>query len=318
MDENAAPGGEQVRQHRAVEHALRDFHLAGVDLEKEAKDRFKAIMQELAETQAEFEHNVQDASDAWSLLITDDENLRGLPQSLVARAAEDARKEDKDGWLFSLDFPTYDAVMRQADSRDLRAAFYRGWVTRGSDEGADPKWDNSGNIERILELRHEAANLVGFDNYAEYSLATKMADIALNEGLERRRAREESSKEQDSPPPSGDSAFVVSEEQIELDVVESQIQRLLRALFGLGTFVAVLAFWSSAFPLVEMIDSVGIPWLGGLTLLQLATTALIGVGTVATVRNLPGLLLQGAAGALGCYAANPNLDEHACQGHRAV
>ena len=170
------PSDASEESRSAVEHALRDFHLAGVDLEKEAKDRFKAIMQELAETQAEFEHNVQDASDAWSLLITDDDNLRGLPQSLVARAAEDARKEDKDGWLFSLDFPTYDAVMRQADSRDLRAAFYRGWVTRGSDEGADPKWDNSGNIERILELRHEAANLVGFDNYAEYSLATKMAD----------------------------------------------------------------------------------------------------------------------------------------------
>jgi oligopeptidase A len=170
------PGDASEESRSAVEHALRDFHLAGVDLEKKAKDRFKAIMQALAEAQADFEHNVQDASDAWSLHITDEDNLRGLPAPLLARAAADARKQDKGGWLFSLDFPTYDAVMRQADSRDLRAALYRGWVTRGSDQGADPKWDNSSLIERILALRHEAANLVGFGNYAEYSLATKMAD----------------------------------------------------------------------------------------------------------------------------------------------
>ena len=170
------PADALEESRMAVEHALRDFHLAGVDLEPHAKERFKAIMQELAELRAEFEHNVQDASDAWSLHITDEDNLRGLPEPLLARAAEDAKADDKDGWLFSLDFPTYDAVMRQAESRDLRAALYRGWVTRGSDQGADPKWDNSQNIERILALRHEAANLVGFSNYAEYSLATKMAD----------------------------------------------------------------------------------------------------------------------------------------------
>jgi oligopeptidase A len=170
------PADATVESRSAIEHALREFHLAGVDLEKDAKDRFKAIMQELAEFQATFEHNVQDASDAWSLNITSDENLRGLPDSLLARAADAARQAGVEGWLFSLDFPTYDAVMRQAESRDLREALYRAWVTRGSDQGHDPKWDNSGNIERILALRHEAAGLVGFDNYAEYSLATKMAD----------------------------------------------------------------------------------------------------------------------------------------------
>ena len=170
------PEDASEESRSAVEHALRDFHLAGVDLEEDAKDRFKAIMQKLAKAQAEFEHNVVDASDAWSLHITDDDNLRGLPEPLLARAAEDASKAGKKGWLFSLDFPTYDAIMRQADSRDLRAALYRGWVTRGSDQGTDPKWDNSELIEQILALRHEAANLVGFDNFAEYSLATKMAD----------------------------------------------------------------------------------------------------------------------------------------------
>jgi oligopeptidase A len=170
------PEDASAESRSAVEHALRDFHLAGVDLEKSVKDRFKAIMQELAEAQATFEHNIVDASDAWSLHITDPDNLLGLPESTLVRAADDAREKSLDGWLLSLDFPTYDAVLKHADSRDLREAMYRGWVTRGSELGGDPKWDNSEIIERILALRHEAANLVGFANYAEYSLATKMAD----------------------------------------------------------------------------------------------------------------------------------------------
>ena len=170
------PSDASAESRSAVELALRNFHLAGVDLEDAAKDRFKAIMQELAEIQATFEHNVQDGSDAWTLHITGEETVKGLPASLLERAAEDARKDGLDGWLFSLDFPTYDAIMKQADSRDLREAMYRGWVTRGSELGKDARWDNSANIERILALRHEAANLVGFANYAEYSLATKMAD----------------------------------------------------------------------------------------------------------------------------------------------
>ena len=172
------PDNASAESRSAVEHALRDFHLAGVDLEKSAKDRFKAIMQELAEAQATFEHNVVDASDAWSLHITDPDNLRGLPDMVIARAADDAKKDSLDGWMLSLDFPTYDAVLKHADATDLREAMYRGWVTRGSDLGKDPKWDNSEIIERILALRHEAANLVGFSNYAEYSLATKMADTS--------------------------------------------------------------------------------------------------------------------------------------------
>ena len=175
VQENLAEDASE-ESRSAVEHALRNFHLAGVDLEEDVKDRFKAIMQELAEAQATFEHNVVDASDDWSLHITGEETVQGLPESLLQRAADAAAEKELEGWLFSLDFPTYDAVMRQADSRDLREALYRGWVTRGSDQGRDPKWDNSDIIERILALRHEAANLVGFANYAEYSLATKMAD----------------------------------------------------------------------------------------------------------------------------------------------
>jgi oligopeptidase A len=170
------PDDAPAASRSAVDQALRDFHLAGVDLDDEAKNRFKEIMEELAETQATFEHNIQDAADAWTLHINDVDELRGLPDMAIARAAEDAANRSLDGWLLSLDFPTYDAVLKHAESRELREALYRAWVTRGSDLGEDPAWDNSANIEKILALRHEAAGLVGFSNYSEYSLATKMAD----------------------------------------------------------------------------------------------------------------------------------------------
>ena len=170
------PADASEASRSAIDHALRDFRLAGVDLEREAKDRFKTIMQELAATQASFEHNVQDASDAWSLHITEAEQLDGLSRQAVARAAEDAALKKLDGWLLSLDYPTFDAVMKHAVSRDLRETMYRAWVTRGSDQGESKEWDNSENIATILALRHEAANLIGFATYADYSLATKMAD----------------------------------------------------------------------------------------------------------------------------------------------
>jgi oligopeptidase A len=163
-------------QRSVVEQALRDFRLAGVDLPAAEKARFKDIMQQLAATQAAFEHNIQDAQDAWTLHINDESELAGLSQQAVARAAAEARKRDQQGWLLTLDYPTYDAVMRHADKRELREKLYHAWVTRASDKGDNSDWDNSAPIEKILSLRHEAAQLVGFGNYAEYSLATKMAE----------------------------------------------------------------------------------------------------------------------------------------------
>ncbi len=165
----------EAERRRAVDHALRDFRLAGVNLDDKAKARFKAIMRELAETQASFSHNVQDATDAWLLHIEDESELQGLPERVKARAADNARERNRDGWVLTLDYPSYEAVVTHAENRGLREVFYHAWVTRGSDEGADPAWDNSENIRRILKLRVEAAKLVGFENYADYSLATKMA-----------------------------------------------------------------------------------------------------------------------------------------------
>lgn len=159
----------------AVNHALRDFHLAGVDLAPDDKDRYKEIVQTLAAAKASFEHNVQDASDAWSLHITDAATLDGVPPQALERAAEEAAEKGLEGWLLLLNYPCFHAIMTHAHNRQLREELYRAWVTRASDQGDNPDWDNSENIENILALRYEASRLVGYDNYADYSLATKMA-----------------------------------------------------------------------------------------------------------------------------------------------
>ena len=172
---DSLPDGSPPAQRSLLDHELRDFRLAGVALPEQQKARFKVLMQDLAATQAKFEQNVQDAADAWHFHTEDEAALAGLPQQTVERAAEEAGRRDLDGWWLKLDFPTYHAVSTHAEYRDLRQAFYRAWSTRASDQGNNPVWDNSDNIRRILALRHEAAQLVGFDNYAEYSLATKMA-----------------------------------------------------------------------------------------------------------------------------------------------
>jgi oligopeptidase A len=158
-----------------IEQELRDFRLSGVALPEKEKERYREIRQEVAGLQARFDQNVQDATDDWHFHTTAETDVAGLPDSVLKRAAEDARNESLDGWRFRLDYPNYHAVMTHADARKLREAFYTAWSTRASDEGDKPAWDNSENIERILALRHEMAQLVGFDNYADYSLATKMA-----------------------------------------------------------------------------------------------------------------------------------------------
>ena len=170
------PADASEARRNAVAHALRDFHLAGVDLPEHGKQRFREIMQSLAAIQADFDHRIQDASDAWALPVDDADELEGLSPQVLQRAAGEASRRGREGWLLTLDYPTYHAVMTHAENRGLRETFYHGWVTRASDQGANAEWDNSDNIDRILALRHEAASLVGFRNYAEYSLATKMAE----------------------------------------------------------------------------------------------------------------------------------------------
>jgi oligopeptidase A len=162
---------------RLLQLAIRDFRLTGVTLPEKEKQRFKGIMEELTQLQAKFEQNVLDSMAAWTHHETLRENLTGLPDALLEQAETNAAEASLSGWLFRLDQPTYTAIITQADHRELRYQIYRAWVTRASDqisEGAE--YDNSENIANILRLRHEAAKLIGFCNFAEYSLATKMAE----------------------------------------------------------------------------------------------------------------------------------------------
>ncbi|WP_297528812.1 oligopeptidase A [Thiohalobacter sp.] len=163
-------------QRRIIDNELRDFRLSGVALPPEQRERYKQIMLELSSLTSKFEENLLDATNAWQRLVTDESELAGLPESAVQLARQTAEREGLEGWLFNLEFPSYYPVLTYADNRALREELYTAYVTRASDEGPNAgKWDNGPVMERILALRHEAAQLLGFRNYAERSLATKMA-----------------------------------------------------------------------------------------------------------------------------------------------
>ena len=163
-------------QRKVLDNALRDFHLSGVDLAPDKKQRFKEISQELSSLTSKFSENVLDASNAWSKQIDDAEALAGLPQSAVDLAKHTAEQRDEKGWLLTLDFPSFFPVMTYADDAALRREVYQAYQTRASDQGPHAgQFDNSDAMERILALRHEQSQLLGFANYAERSLARKMA-----------------------------------------------------------------------------------------------------------------------------------------------
>ena len=163
-------------QQKVVTNALRDFHLSGVDLDTEKKQRYKSIRQELTRLTAKFEENILDATQGWIKHTENESLLAGLPKSAVAMARQAASQRKLAGWVFTLEFPSYYSVMSYADNRELREEVYRAYTTRASDQGPNAgQWDNSQLMEQILQLRHEQARLLGFDSYAHYSLATKMA-----------------------------------------------------------------------------------------------------------------------------------------------
>lgn len=164
-------------QRQTIDNALRDFRLSGVALEGEAKDRFRAIQQRLSALSAKFDENVLDATQGWTLQFDDAAALDGLPQRNLDQAAEAARSRDQQGYVITLDFPSYFAVMTYATDRALREQVYTAYATRASDQGPQAgQWDNAEVIEETLALREERAKLLGFANHGELSLATKMAD----------------------------------------------------------------------------------------------------------------------------------------------
>ncbi len=164
-------------QKKIIDNALRDFHLSGVDLPAQKKQRYKEIQQRLSSLTTRFEENLLDATQAWHKQILEESRLAGLPESARAMARQAAEEKALEGWVFTLDFPSYYAVMTHAEDRDLRAELHEAYVTRASDQGPNAgQWDNSEVMEEILALRHELAQLLGYANYAERSLATKMAE----------------------------------------------------------------------------------------------------------------------------------------------
>jgi oligopeptidase A len=164
-------------QQQTIRHALRDFTLAGVALPDKQKERFKAIQARLSQLTTQFENNVLDATDHWFYHTEDAQELAGLPEFITTAAQTKAQQKQLSGYCLGIDFPTYFAVMSQADNRELRERFYTAFNTRASDQGPDAgRFDNAEIMTEILALRHEKAQLLGMDNYAEYSLKPKMAD----------------------------------------------------------------------------------------------------------------------------------------------
>ncbi len=165
-------------QQRIVESSIREAELSGVGLEGAEKERFNQIQQALAELTTKFANNVLDATKAFSLTLTTAEDIAGLPPSLLALAAQAARDagnaeatQAAGPWRITLDYPSYGPFMQHSRRRDLREKLYRAFVTRASEGDLD----NSANIDKILALRHEMANLLGYGTYADLSLARKMA-----------------------------------------------------------------------------------------------------------------------------------------------
>ncbi|CUA85513.1 oligopeptidase A [Pseudidiomarina woesei] len=164
-------------QRKVVTDTLRDFELSGIALPAEQKQRYAQIQTKLSELSSQFSNHLLDATDSWHYLVTDESELAGLPESALAAAKAAAEEHEQTGWRFGLDFPSYLPVMTYADNQELRRVMYEAFCTRASDQGPQAgQFDNSAIMAETLALRHELAQLLGFANYAELSLATKMAE----------------------------------------------------------------------------------------------------------------------------------------------
>ncbi len=172
-----AAAGFEVAQKTILEHALRDFRLSGIDLPPAEQQRYGEIQMKLSELTSRFSNQLLDATQAWTKAVADEAQLAGLPDSAKAQMAQAAKAKGLDGWLISLEFPSYYAVMTYADDRALREEVYTAYCTRASDQGPHAgQFDNGPLMEQILDLRQELAHLLGFAHYGELSLASKMAD----------------------------------------------------------------------------------------------------------------------------------------------
>ena len=172
-------------QKKVIENELRDFRLGGAELPEEKKERFMQIQEELSALCSKFSDNLLDATNAYSCVVEDEQEISGIPADERQVAAEAAREAGKKGWLFTLKAPSYGPVMQYADNRALRERMYRAYTTRASEllsEGSKADWNNTPLMTQILKLRTEEAQMLGFASYAELSLASKMADTPQQVG----------------------------------------------------------------------------------------------------------------------------------------
>ncbi|MES2353518.1 MAG: M3 family metallopeptidase [Pseudomonadota bacterium] len=162
-------------QKKVIENELRDFRLGGAELQEAQKKRFLDIQEQLASISSRFQDNVLDATNAFSLYIEKTEDLAGVPEDVLQGMRESAEKDGKPGWKITLHMPSYLPIQQYCSNRELRQQLYYAYVTRAAEFGK-PEWDNANLINEILKLRTEEAKLLGFANFSELSLATKMAE----------------------------------------------------------------------------------------------------------------------------------------------
>jgi len=167
--------GFSAARKKIIENAVRDFRLGGAELAEEDKPRFAEIQEKHAALTTKFSENILDATNEYALYIEDEAELSGLPDDAKQAARAAAEKDEKPGYKFTLHFPSYFPVLQYADNRELRATIYRANATKASELGGQPAWDNTQNIVDILKLRDEEAKLLGYKNFAEVSLVSKMA-----------------------------------------------------------------------------------------------------------------------------------------------
>ena len=157
-----------------IDNVLREFKLGGAELNETDKKRFKVIQEKLAKLSTQFEENILDATNEFSIFVDHLDELIGIPEENIKKAHAEAKEDKKEGYKFTLHFPSYLPVMQYADNRTLREKLYHAYATRAS-ELASPKFDNTNLIEEILALRYESSQLLGFKHFTEMSLVTKMA-----------------------------------------------------------------------------------------------------------------------------------------------
>ena len=166
--------GLSAARKKIIENELRDFRLGGAELPDAQKARYLQIQERLSELSSRFSDNLLDATNNFTLVIENKDELSGLPDDVLQAAQEAAQEVGKSGWLFTLKAPSYMPIMQYADNRSLREKMYRAYGTRASEFGK-PEWDNTALMDEIVKLRGEEAQLLGFANYGELSLASKMA-----------------------------------------------------------------------------------------------------------------------------------------------